>query len=71
MFNYKFNTMTAKERAENLMKLKEGYITPKERAEILFNKYSKVYNRLLVAGEMQQTPHWKEVAKELAKLYNK
>ena len=46
-------------------------ITAKERAEILYNKYSKVYNRLLVAGDMQQTPHWKEVAKELAKLYNK
>jgi hypothetical protein len=46
-------------------------ITPKERAEILFNKYSKEYNRLVCMGDMQQTEHWKEVSRELAKLYNK
>ena len=63
--------MTPKEIAENYMKLKEGYITPKERAEILFNKYSKEYNRTLCSGTMQQTEHWKEVAIELSKLYNK
>ena len=33
--------MNAKEIAANYMKLKEGYITPKERAEILYNKYIK------------------------------
>ena len=46
-------------------------ITPKERAEILYNKYSKEYNRAVCMGKMQQTEHWKEVTKELAKLYNK
>ena len=46
-------------------------MTPKERAEILYNKYSKEYNRTLVSGTMQQTEHWKEVANELRKLYNK
>jgi hypothetical protein len=61
--------MTAKEIAENYMKLKEGYITPKERAEILYNKYSKEYNITLCMGTMQQTEHWKEVRKELSKLY--
>jgi hypothetical protein len=61
--------MTPKERAENYMKLKEGYITPKERAEILYNKYSKEYNRSLCMGTMQQTEHWTEVTKELSKLY--
>lgn len=63
--------MNAKEIAANYMKLKEGYITPKERAEILYNKYSKEYNRTLCSGAMQQTEHWKEVAKELGKLYKK
>ena len=61
--------MTPKERAENYMKLKEGYITPYERAVILYNKYTKEYNRALVSGDMQQTEHWKEVSKELSKLY--
>ena len=41
----------------------------KERAKILFEKYSIEYNRQLVSGDMQQTEHWKEVAKELSKLY--
>ena len=44
-------------------------MTTKERAKILFEKYSIEYNRLLVSGNMQQTEHWKEVAKELTKLY--
>jgi hypothetical protein len=44
-------------------------MTAKERAEILFNKYSKEYNRNLCTGTMQQTEHWKEVSKELSKLY--
>lgn len=63
--------MTAKEQAENYMKLKEGYISAKERAKILFDKYSIEYNRALVSGTMQQTEHWKEVAIELSKLYKK
>ena len=41
----------------------------KERAKILFEKYPIEYNRQLVSGDMQQTEHWKEVAKELTKLY--
>jgi hypothetical protein len=61
--------MTTKQQAENYMKLKEGYISAKERAEILYDKYSIEYNRALVSGSMQQTEHWKEVAKELTKLY--
>lgn len=46
-------------------------LTPKERAEILYNKYSREYNRIVCSGKMQQTEHWREVTKELAKLYNK
>ena len=61
--------MTPKERAENYMKLKKGYISAKERAQILFDKYSIEYNRALVAGNAQQSEHWKEVSKELSKLY--
>ena len=61
--------MTTKERAENYMKLKAGYISAKERAQILYDKYSIEYNRALVSGSMQQTEHWKEVAQELSKLY--
>lgn len=61
--------MTVKEQAENYMKLKEGYISAKERAQILYDKYSIEYNRALVSGSMQQTEHWKEVSKELSKLY--
>ena len=44
-------------------------MTPKERAQILFDKYSIEYNRALVSGSMQQSEHWKEVAIELSKLY--
>jgi hypothetical protein len=44
-------------------------ITPYERAVILYNKYTKEYNRTLCMGTMQQTEHWKEVTMELAKLY--
>ena len=44
-------------------------ITPKERALMLFNKYSKDYNRRVCMGKQYQTEHWKEVTKELAKLY--
>ena len=44
-------------------------ITPYERAVILYNKYTKEYNRIVCSGAMQQNEHWKEVAKELAKLY--
>ena len=61
--------MNTKERAENYMNLKQGYISAKERAKILFDKYSIEYNRTLVSGTMQQTEHWKEVSKELSKLY--
>lgn len=61
--------MTAKEQSENYMKLKAGYISAKERAQILYDKYSIEYNRTLVSGSMQQTEHWKEVAIELSKLY--
>ena len=44
-------------------------MTPEERAIILYNKYSKDYNRMVVMGKMQQDEHWKEVTKELTKLY--
>jgi hypothetical protein len=44
-------------------------MTAKERAQILYDKYSIEYNRALVSGDMQQTEHWKEVAQELSKLY--
>ncbi len=44
-------------------------MTAKERAKILFDKYPIEYNRTLVSGTMQQTEHWKEVTKELTKLY--
>ena len=63
--------MTAKERAENYMKLKQSYISAKERAQILFDKYSIEYNRTLISGNEQQSEHWKEVSKELSKLYKK
>jgi hypothetical protein len=63
--------MTTKEQAENYMKLKAGYISAKERAQILYDKYPIEYNRVLVSGSMQQSEHWKEVAKELSKLYKK
>ena len=44
-------------------------MTAKERAQILYDKYSIEYNRALVSGSMQQSEHWKEVAIELGKLY--
>ena len=40
-------------------------ITAKERALMLFNKYSKDYNRRVCMGKQYQTEHWKEVTKEL------
>jgi hypothetical protein len=46
-------------------------ITPYERAVILYNKYTKEYNRTLCMGTMQQTEHWQEVTRELAKLYKR
>lgn len=61
--------MTTKQQAENYMRLKAGYISAKERAQILYDKYSIEYNRALVSGSMQQSEHWKEVAQELSKLY--
>jgi hypothetical protein len=45
-------------------------MTPKERANILFNKYTKEYNRFVVSGYIKQgLDEWKEIAIELAKLY--
>jgi hypothetical protein len=45
-------------------------MTPKERANILYNKYSKEYNRFVVSGYIKQGyDEWKEIAIELAKLY--
>jgi hypothetical protein len=63
--------MTPKERAENYMKLKEGYMTPKERAELLWNKYSKEYLISVVKSykTREEKEHWIEVANELNKLY--
>jgi hypothetical protein len=45
-------------------------MTPQERANILYNKYSKEYNRFVVTGYIKQgLDEWKEIAIELAKLY--
>jgi hypothetical protein len=45
-------------------------MTPKERANILYNKYSKEYNRFVVSGYIKQGyDEWKEIAIELGKLY--
>ena len=45
-------------------------MTPKERANILYNKYSKEYNRFVVAGYIKQgLDEWKQIAIELGKLY--
>ena len=45
-------------------------MTPQYRANILFNKYSKEYNRFVVSGYIKQgLDEWKEIAIELAKLY--
>jgi hypothetical protein len=45
-------------------------MTPKERANILYNKYSKEYNRFVVAGYIKQgLDDWKQIAIELGRLY--
>ena len=45
-------------------------MTPGQRAYILYNKYTKAYNRFVVAGYIKQgRTDWKEIAIELAKLY--
>jgi hypothetical protein len=45
-------------------------MTPKYRANILYNKYSKQYNRFVVSGYIKQgLDEWKEIAIELGKLY--
>ena len=47
-------------------------MTTKERANILFNKYSREYNRFVVDGYIKQGyEEWKEIAIELGKLYKK
>ena len=43
---------------------------PEQRAYILFNKYTKAYNRFVVTGYIKQgLDEWKEIAIELSKLY--
>ena len=45
-------------------------MTPEQRAYILFNKYTKAYNRFIVSGYIKQgRTDWKEIAIELGKLY--
>jgi hypothetical protein len=45
-------------------------MTPEQRAYILYNKYTKAYNRFVVAGYIKQgRTDWKEIAIELGKLY--
>jgi hypothetical protein len=45
-------------------------MTPEYRAKILFNKYSKEYNRFVVSGYIKQgLDEWKQIAIELGKLY--
>ena len=45
-------------------------MTAKERANILFKKYSKEYNRFVVSGYIKQGyDEWKQIAIELGKLY--
>lgn len=45
-------------------------MTPQYRANILFNKYSKEYNRFIVIGYIKQGyDEWKQIAIELGKLY--
>ena len=63
--------MTPKERAANYMKLKEGCMTPQERAEILYSKYSKEYLISVVKKykTQEEKEHWILVANELNKLY--
>jgi hypothetical protein len=53
-----------------LLNKKRKRMTHKERAKILYNKYSKEYNRFVVSGYIKQGyDEWKEIAIELAKLY--
>ena len=45
-------------------------MTTKQRALLLFNKYSRDYNKFIVAGYIKQGfNEWKEIAVELGKLY--
>lgn len=44
-------------------------LTPKQRAIILYKKYSREYNRRVCMGKEYQTPEWKKVTEELKKLY--
>jgi len=45
-------------------------MTAEQRAKILFNKYSKEYNRFVVSGYIKQgLDEWKQIAIELGKLY--
>ena len=45
-------------------------MTSQYRANILFNKYSKEYNRFVVTGYIKQgLDDWKQIAIELSKLY--
>jgi hypothetical protein len=45
-------------------------LTPEQRALLLFNKYSRNYNRFIVYGYIKQGyDEWKEIAIELGKLY--
>jgi len=48
-------------------------ITPKERAIMLYKNNTKIYNRLIIKGKMQNLPenkeHWKQVTEILTKLY--
>jgi len=46
-------------------------MTPKERAEILYNKYSEDYLKFVLKSYKKQSDkeHWIEVANELNKLY--
>ena len=45
-------------------------MTPQYRANILFNKYSKEYNRFVVTGYIKRgLDDWKQIAIELSKLY--
>jgi hypothetical protein len=45
-------------------------LTPEQRALLLFNKYSRDYNKFIVAGYIKQGfDEWKEIAVELGKLY--
>lgn len=46
-------------------------MTNKERAELLFHKYTKEYNRFVVSGYIKQGyDNYIEIGKELKKLYD-